>query len=490
MLNTLYTRLALGLCLLLVAVGLLYSFISLYSLREYNASVNQELYRGLASRLVQDRNLVDQGHLDETALKELFALYMTINPSIEIYLLDGDGKILAYSADPDKIKRNSVSLAPIRTLLSDMDAYPVLGDDPRSHERQKIFSVTPVPSAEQPEGYLYVVLRGEEFDNAEMMARDGRFIEMSAWAVAVSLVGGLLAGLWLFRLLTRRLSELTDLVEQFETNDMAPPDRQTWQQRRPVVRDEIDYLGVAFDRMAERIASQIEQLQDKDALRRRLVAQVSHDLRTPLASIQGYVESLRMKRASLSEAEQQQFLDVALAECRRLSQLVDELFELAALEAQEKQPRPEPFPLPELLHDVAQKHAPKAAASGITVRVEGSPSLPLAFGDLAMTERVLDNLIGNAIAYSPAGAEVVLTMASRDHGVQVRVQDNGPGIPDADLPHIFDAFYRGSSGTVVGHAGLGLAIAKRIMSLQNGQIEVANRRPSGAEFSMWLPKAG
>ena len=179
MIRTLYTRLALGLFVLLVAVGLLYSVISLYSLREYNASLNQELNRDLARNLVQDRNLINEGRLDEAALKELFSLYMAINPSIEIYLLDREGRILSYSADPEKIKRNQVSLAPIQRLLSDMTAYPVLGDDPRSHDRQKVFSVTPIPSADEPEGYLSVVLRGEEYDMAETMARSGHFIEMS-----------------------------------------------------------------------------------------------------------------------------------------------------------------------------------------------------------------------------------------------------------------------------------------------------------------------
>ncbi len=167
MVKTLYTRLAVGLFLLLLAVGLLYTFISLYSLREYNASVNQELHRDLAKNLVADRNLVSEGQLDRSALKELFALYMTINPSIEIYLLDLDGTILSYSADPAKIKRKQVSLDPIQRLMDDMSRYPVLGDDPRSHDRQKVFSVTPVPSADNPEGYLYVVLRGEEYDAAD-----------------------------------------------------------------------------------------------------------------------------------------------------------------------------------------------------------------------------------------------------------------------------------------------------------------------------------
>ncbi|WP_203143206.1 sensor histidine kinase [Marinobacter mangrovi] len=487
MLKSLYTRLAAGLIVLLIAVGLVYTVVSTFSLREYYASVNQELNRDLARDLVSDRNLVDEGRIDQSALKKLFALYMTINPSIEIYLLDPQGKILSYSADPAKIKRNRVSLGPIHKLLDDRKAYPVLGDDPRSHDRQKVFSVTPVPSASNLQGYLYVVLRGEEYDSVEMMAREGHFISMSAWAMAVSLLFGLLAGLWVFRLLTRRLTRLTRLVEQFEQADGLRPDRLRWADERGRGHDEIDYLGMTFDRMADRIASQIEQLQEKDALRRRLIAQVSHDLRTPLASMQGYVESLRMKRDSLSPDEQARFLDIALEEGRRLSHLVDELFELAALEAREKQPRLEPFVPAELIHDVAQKHGHEAAKRDIRLQVTGSMTLPRVLGDLGMTERVLDNLIRNALEYSPSGREVTLDLAADDDWLTVTVSDAGPGISEADLPHVFDALYRGENRDEPGHAGLGLAIAKRIMVLQGGRIDVCNRAGGGAAFTIQLP---
>ena len=430
-----------------------------------------------------------EGRLDQQALKDLFSLYMSINPSIEIYLLDREGRILSYSADPARIKRKSVSLEPIKTLLADMTAYPILGDDPRSHDRQEIFSVTPVPSSENPEGYLYVVLRGEEYSAAEDMARDGHFIEMSAWAVALSLGFGTVAGLLVFRLLTRRLSWLTRLVEQFESADMSGQPHRTWREIRPVVRDEIDYLGASFDQMAHRIASQIDQLQEKDALRRRLVAQVSHDLRTPLASMQGYVESLRLKQHSLTAEEQARFLDIALNEGRRLSRLVDELFELAALEAREKDPVAEPFAPAELIHDVAQKHQPGAAERGVTLTVNCPQALPLALGDLAMTERVLDNLIGNALSFSPEGGQVTLELAQAGDWIEVAVADTGPGIDADHLPHIFDPFYRGDDRDVAHHAGLGLAIARRIMELQGGGIRAGNRTSGGAVFTLQLPLA-
>ncbi len=486
MLKTLYTRLALGLFLLLLAVGLLYTVISIYSLHEYSASVNQELHRDLAKNLVSDRNLISEGRLDHSALEELFALYMTINPSIEIYLLDLDGAIISYSADPTKIKRKQVSLEPIRRLLDDMNRYPVLGDDPRSHERQKVFSVTQVPSVEDPDGYLYVVLRGEEYDAAETMARGGQVLALSGWALLISLAVALVAGLAIFRMLTRRLTDLTRLVETFESSDMSRKPPTAWRDKRPMVRDEIDYLGVTFDDMARRIASQIDQLTEKDAQRRQLVAQVSHDLRTPLASMQGYIESLKLRRDRLSPQEQDRFLDIALKEGRRLSRLVDELFELAALEAREKQPVSEPFPLAELVHDVVQKHGQAARDRQLELSVSGDPDLPTAYADLAMTERVLDNLIGNAIAYSPAGGRIEVVVG-QDNGVpEVCVRDSGPGISEQDLPHIFEPFYRGEfSGT--GHAGLGLAIARRIMALQDGDIRVENCDSGGASFCIRLP---
>lgn len=484
LLRSLYARLALGLFVLLIVVGLVYTAISLVALRSYQASVNQELNRNLAMNLVADQNLVANGELNFDELDNLFSLYMSINPSIEIYLINPEGRILSYSADPDKIKRNSVSMAPIDRLLANPDAYPLLGDDPRSHDRQKVFSVTPVPSADNVEGYLYVVLRGEEYDSAELMARESQFFIISAWAVAVSLGIGLLAGLAVFHVLTRRLKRLADRVDHFQ-NQLASDTP-----RLPTpAGDEIDTLASTFERMSTRITLQLDQLQEKDALRRQLVAQVSHDLRTPLASLQGYVESLLIKGDHLSDDEQRRFLTIALNESRRLGRLIDELFELAALEAREKQPEPEPFSLPELIHDVVHKHQPAAENRFIELKIEGDLALPMAYADLGMTERVLDNLISNALDHTPDNGRIELTVAQTADAVTVTVHDTGPGIAPEDLPFIFDAFHRGSSERSSAHAGLGLAIARRIMMLQHGSISAGNHRNAGAEFVVTLPLA-
>jgi len=486
MLRTLYGKLAVGLLVLLIAVGAIYTVINLVVTDNYLRQVNQEINRHLARNLVADRNLVAEGRLNEKALKETFSLYMSINPSIEIYLLDNTGRILSYSADPGKIKRKSVSLAPIKAFLRMEDPYPLLGDDPRSHDRKKAFSVTEIPGETATEGYLYVVLRGEQYDSAETMARTSYLLRMSVWAMAASLGVGLLAGLIVFHLLTGRLRRLTERMEKFA--------KQTIKQETEKVDlgskgDEVEALSFTFDRMAERIGQQIDLLQEQDALRRRLVAQVSHDLRTPLASMQGYLESLQMKKKTLSEDEQEEFLNIALRQGQRLGKMLGELFELANLEARESQPQPEPFALPELIYDAVEKHRLKAESEGISMSLSVSPDAPFAYGDIGMTERVLDNLLDNAIQHTPAKGTIEIAASIANDKAMVSICDSGPGIASDHLPHIFDPFYRGDrTDKSTQHAGLGLAIAKRIMDMQKGTITAANASPgSGSVFSFDLP---
>ena len=165
MIRTLYAKLSVALVAIVLAIAALYAVLTLFATRHHLQVTEQRLNHDLARDLVADRNLVEEGRINEAALREMFHDYMTINPSIEIYLIDLKGRILSFSADPGVVKRKRVSLGPIRAFLAGDDAYPLLGDDPRSHDGQKAFSVTPVPSAENPDGYLYVVLLGERVDS-------------------------------------------------------------------------------------------------------------------------------------------------------------------------------------------------------------------------------------------------------------------------------------------------------------------------------------
>ncbi len=486
--STLYTKLSLGLTVLLVAIGILYGLISALSTQGHIQQINEQLHRNLARDLVADRNLVAAGRIDEAALSATFHQYMVINPSIEIYLLDLQGNILSYSADPGTVKRRRVSTEPIKAFLDMSEPYPVLGDDPRSHGAQKAFSVTPVPNEDAPEGYLYVVLRGQQFERVEQLIRSSYFLRISSWAMVASLAFGLLAGLMIFRLLTRRLGRLSARMKSFEDSDFSLPVPQHSIDQRSA--DEIDRLGATFDEMARRIHRQIGELKEQDRLRRKLVAQVSHDLRTPLASMQGYLETLQIKGEQLPDAERAIFIQTALRQGEHLNRLVAELFELASLDAREQLPEAEPFAATELVHDVVQKHQLAAQQSGVELELSTDRELPFALGDVGLTERVLDNLLENAITHTPEGGHIRISLAVTGDWLETAISDSGQGIRAEDIPHLFEPFFRADNDAgATHHAGLGLAIAKRIVELQRGHIEVESKVGKGTVFRFRLPLA-
>ena len=487
MIRTLYGKLSVALVAIVLAIAALYAVLTLVATRHHLLVTEQRLNRDLARDLVADRNLVEEGRINESALKEMFHDYMTINPSIEIYLLDPEGRILSFSADPGVVERRRVSLGPVRKFLAGDDAYPLLGDDPRSHDGQKAFSVTAVPSEQDPEGYLYVVLLGERVDSIDALLHTSIIARYSGFALVVSIVVGSLAGLVVLHAMTRRLRRLTNHIDQFRAGGFRT--FEPFATPGPGGGDEIAQLGRAYDEMAARIGEQLDALEKTDALRREMVAHVSHDLRTPLATLHGYIETLKLKGAELDPAERERYLAVALDQSERLRRLVGDLFELAKLDAQEQTPACEPVALADLVNDVAQKFQLEAQRRGSTIDIDAGRGLPMVDADIALVERVIENLIDNALSHSPNGGSIRIPIAAGGDAVRVTVSDSGPGIAPEHLPRVFDRFYQaGNAHRGNAHAGLGLAIAKRIVELHGARLEVRSTLGRGTAFSFQLPE--
>jgi signal transduction histidine kinase len=182
-------------------------------------------------------------------------------------------------------------------------------------------------------------------------------------------------------------------------------------------------------------------------------------------------------------------LQVSLRNTAHLQRLVEELLELAKLDARQVQLRQEPLQIAELAQDVALKLAPEAQKAGVLLTVEPGGDLPLVSGDVAMLERVLTNLIENALHFTPSGGSVRAILDSEPQAVRVTVSDTGAGITPEDLPHIFERFYRAdkSRDRTNGGAGLGLAIARQIVELHGSLLEVHSQLGEGARFSFLLP---
>ncbi|MCB1741689.1 MAG: HAMP domain-containing histidine kinase [Gammaproteobacteria bacterium] len=487
MLRTLYAKLALALVLTFLLMGWLLGAIMTYSMDMYQQEVCQKLYRDVAAYVVEHNELTLDTASAQAAVNELFESLMIINPTVEVYLLDPKGDILAYSAAPGVVRRQRVDTGPIRAFMGGAE-LPLFGQDPRNPEGEKIFSAAPIHRQGQLAGYLYVITGSERHDSIASMLRGSYILRLSIAGAVSTALFAVLAGLLVFALLTRRLRRLSSAVASFERD--ARVDLSALPESAHASGDEIDRLSATFRRMAERIASRIGDLEQADRLRRELVANVSHDLRTPLASLQGFLDTVLMKHDELSSEERREYLEIAARHSHRLGDLIGELFELAYLDAKDQPPEREPFSLEDLAQDVLQEFALKTREAGITMRVDAPPGLPLVYGNIGMIERVLENLIRNAVRYTPRGGQVTLALAAHAKGVTVRLSDTGCGIAAEDMPYIFDRFYqphkeRSASDGV----GLGLAIARRILELHGSHIEAISEVSKGTTFTFDLPAA-
>ena len=244
--------------------------------------------------------------------------------------------------------------------------------------------------------------------------------------------------------------------------------------------DELGQLAERFNRMAER-------LEDTESMRRQLIGDVSHELRTPLTAIGGYMEGLT---DGVLPPTPETFEQIRM-EASRLSRLVDDLQELSRVEAGSYRLDVHPVALSALVETTVKRLSYQFDEKQVTLTRSLSPDLPPVLADEDRITQVLTNLLGNALAYTPAGGEVTVSALKTGNEVQISVRDNGIGIPAESLPHIFDRFYRvdkSRSRAAGGGSGIGLTIAKALVEAHGGRIWAESAGESqGSSFSFTLP---
>lgn len=342
-----------------------------------------------------------------------------------------------------------------------------------------IFSLVIIGKVSSPR---FFVIRLEELEGTGFRLRFARtelvkgfetaWYRGTVWSLVVSTTaaGGL--SYWVSKRIMQRLTEMEQITQKFAAGELDA--------RLPASDiPELNRLGASFNRMAA-------SLKGVEQRRRELVGDLTHELRTPLTVVRGYLEELSEGGIEPSAEIYQQLA----RETKRLERLVNDLQELSKAEAGYLPASMQPVNLRPLLESLVQKFSDQILEDGPVLKLDCSPQLPLVLADIDRTEQVLVNLLGNAVRYTASGS-ITVRAWTEPSKFWIAVIDTGIGIASENLPHVFERFWRAdrSRSRHSGGTGIGLAISRRLVELQGGQIYVESQLGSGSTFRFFLPLA-
>jgi len=301
--------------------------------------------------------------------------------------------------------------------------------------------------------------------------------------VLLIFAGGMamILGFFLAAALTDRLRQLEAASRALAAGDLTTRVLFTGQ-------DEVSTLGASFNQMAAQLQQAADRQKELERLRSDLIAWVGHDLQTPLASIRAILEALADGVVDDPETVRR-YLGTAQRDVRSLSLLIDDLFQMAQIDAGGLKLDLAPNALSDLISDTLESFSELAVRQGISLEGSLEPGTDPVTMDAPRIGRVLNNLVGNALRHTPAGGKVEVRARRNGPGVEVTVSDTGEGIRPEDIPHVFEQFYRGdkSRSRATGGSGLGLAISRGIIAAHGGEIRAESAPGAGTRFIFTLP---
>ncbi len=405
--SSLFWKISAVFLFILLLISVAYMLISINTAELYFQETRQKLDINIASHIADYNNFFSGDSINRAVLKDVFHNVMVINPSIEVYLLDTTGTILSYYAPNQSVKLKKVPLKAIKEFISSQEENFLLGVDPKNPSTKKAFSAAKVLDKGKFKGYIYVILGGQEYENASQLFYGSYILRLGIRSMIIAMIAATIIGFLAIGFIIRNIRKIVSVIREFQDGNLKA--RINFKSK-----GELQEFADSFNSMADTIVGNIEKIRSMDNQRRELVANVSHDLRTPLAIIRGYIETVLIKEDSLSAGERKQYLETILKSTDRLLNLVEELFELSKLEAKEKIPELEEFSLAELLQDIHQKNLISAQVKNINLNLHLNGSYPPVMADIGMIEKVFQNLLDNALKFTPDSGQINLSLETKE----------------------------------------------------------------------------
>ena len=433
----------------------------------------QLTYAGTALEIVEELEPVRADPEMVSAFLDSLAEYY---PGMELFRVSPEGRVLDMAGYiPSTLLRDQVDVTKLETFInSGEDAYPLEIEVPTSADLDFVYS-----AARLGDGFILVtLLEGGEDVHVSWWEEYGMILTRAG---LVSLAIALLTGILFWYFLTRRIDTVATAVQTYRSGNNGVDLRDN-------IDDEIGRVTRHVGDMMGRIDSMFEELANKEKMRTELLATVSHELQTPLTVMHGNVETLVEHRSRMTDNELADKLDLIFGQIQHMSELIDDLSDVAILDTGQMKINKEPFIIEELTEDVRSTFSVLIERSKLDLACEYTDSPQPVFADPLRIRQVIRNLLSNAIKYSEPGGRIKIQTSYEPNRLIFTVTDTGTGISSEDIENIFESFYRSQNHLQrsVKGTGLGLNICQQILQLHDSTLTVESVPGEGSTFSFHL----
>lgn len=449
---------------LITIICLLFMGITYLSTSNFHEASMQLLNKDVAAHIAKFTSPFKDGGIDKKKADSVFYDAMVLSPSAEVYFLDTSGKVIAYHADINDIEQWVLPLENIKKLIASQGKEYIKGPDPRDPENQKIFSASEVFNGEQKLGYIYVILGSNK--NITKMLYNSYFSGLIIKVFFVIIILSILFSFFYINRFQKSFNYMLVILEKFQNGD--------FEARLPVNKNgELEPVTMAFNKMADLLVYNIDKITKSEKERKDFIANISHDLRTPLSIARGYTETLLIKKEKhISAEEEAEFLQLVYRKIMQVEQMVKQLFDLSKMESVAFVPKKEPFVFSEILQEIIHDSLSSSGEKDITVDSSNSQDPSWIFADVGMMERVIQNLMVNAIKYTPQNGLIKVSLIKEPKELIFKIQNSGQILN----PQMIDWFNNPNDINLLSkrpaNSGLGLVIVKKILQLHKYRSEI------------------
>jgi signal transduction histidine kinase len=448
-------------------LGLLFILITYLATTQYHQASTQLLNREVAAHIAKFTSPFENDGINKRKADSVFHDAMVISPSAEVYFLDTTGKVIAYHANEKEIKLKNIELDNIKKYIAGDGHEYIKAPDPRDPSDPKIFSAAEVIGKKRKLGYIYVILGSNQYQSIKDLLLSSHISNLVIRSFIVIILLSLIISLVYLNRMKKGFNQMINVLEKFEEGDYNT-------RYKIKEQDELTPIKHAFNKMADLLSSTINRLTRSEQERKVFIANISHDLRTPLSIARGYAETLLLKKESqeISGQQRQEFVNLILHKIQQVEKMVKQLFEISKMEAAEFKPQKEPFVISEIVQEIVNTFQLIAEEKKLSLKCTECQYHVWVSADIGLMERAIQNLVDNAIKSSPEGGYIQVSNIVDNKDLVFQIENSGTPLTEDMLQWI--NHYSDEDNPFNNRpakSGLGLLIVQKILHMHGSSLK-------------------